>query len=666
MALYCPECSTSYSDPTLKVCPADGARLYRLEDETEDPLVGSVIDERFRIVEVIGRGGMGTVYRGVQLSISREVAIKVLRAELADREVALERFFREAKVISSLSHPNIVRLIDFGQDRDHDVLYLAMELVQGYNLAEIIRAGRLRVSVALDVLYQACGALTEPHAAGVIHRDLKPDNILLVPMSDGTIQAKVLDFGIARALEENTQITATGMICGTPSYMAPEQAQNDELDDRTDLYALGIIFYEALSGWPPFQGTSSLQIMLKHIREEPVPLRELLPPATIPEELEELTYALMTKDRQKRPASARAVRDSIDTLKKSLDLPPVHVEAGMSFDEIVEEWLLPKLPAGRNEASGPTEVLRRETGIENYLTSVDGPDSTAYVTDDSYPTIPLDTPNHQAPTDIDQPKSTAQGAQQGWTPGDQDAVVRIKQANDAPQNVDVHADTVAPTPPASRQTMLETPEPGPSVSERAAQLDAGPSAASSAKLEVKSRTESTDVGRPAADSTVEASRSSLSLSSASITVLNVILGFAAIAAAGAVIYMVRDTTNKPAPPKNQPVEVASISAEPGSTDNDEPAPKALSNSISIATDLAQNRVSIATREADLQGREAAVERAKTHVARPQPKAERPVKPVNRAKPESKPAAETTPENSSDAENSDDLREEDIFQHLRDP
>ncbi|MEZ4460555.1 MAG: serine/threonine-protein kinase [bacterium] len=189
MTQYCPECARTFDDDSMRLCPHDGSRVFSLE-RGKDPLIGMVIDERFRIEKLIGEGGMGSVYRGVQLSVNRDVAVKVLRPELANRDIALERFFREARTISQLTHPNIVRLIEFGQDRDRDLLYLVMELVNGFNLADLLSKGRMRLPLALDIAHQVCGALSEPHNAGVIHRDLKPDNILVMPMADGSVKPR--------------------------------------------------------------------------------------------------------------------------------------------------------------------------------------------------------------------------------------------------------------------------------------------------------------------------------------------------------------------------------------------------------------------------------------------------------------------------------------------
>lgn len=364
MKLYCPECKSIYEDESLERCPKDDSRLFTLDASNEDPLLGAIIDGRFRIERLLGRGGMGAVYRGIQLSVGREVAVKVLRSELIDREVALERFYRESKIISGLSHPNIVRLVDFGQDRDRDLLYLVMELVNGFNMGDLLDQGRMRVALALEIAYQVCGALTEPHKLGVVHRDLKPDNLLIVPVSDGTVQVKVLDFGIARALETNTQLTATGMVCGTPQYMAPEQAQNQDIGPGTDLYALGVILYEMLCGIPPFRGQNSLQIMLQQIQIAPAPLKKYLPPSALPIEVEDLVHDLLSKNVEGRPSSALEVRKRIDHIRKLYGLDPVRIDPDAPREQMFEELILDKMPGiGEGTGRGYTEALRRETGL---------------------------------------------------------------------------------------------------------------------------------------------------------------------------------------------------------------------------------------------------------------------------------------------------------------
>lgn len=349
--LFCPQCKRRFAEG-LEVCPDDGTQLYSLDTkEVVDPLIGALIDGRFLVKSLLGRGGMGAVYRGIQTSVNREVAIKVLRPELTGREEALERFFREAKLVSELTHPNIVRLFEFGQDRERDLLYLVMELIRGQPLGDLLEQGRFQLNMALEVVYQVCGALTEPHAKGVIHRDLKPDNIVLLPVSDGTLQVKVLDFGIARTLERETQLTKTGMICGTPAYMAPEQAQNFEIDSRTDLYALGVLLFEMLSGRPPFLGDTSLQILLHHIQRPAPPVSEVLPPGQIPSGVEALVASLLAKRQEDRPSSARAVREEIEEIRVGLGLRPIRLKEENSFDA----FSLPRLV--KSAASSQVESL---------------------------------------------------------------------------------------------------------------------------------------------------------------------------------------------------------------------------------------------------------------------------------------------------------------------
>ena len=345
MKLFCPECQARFDDTALQTCPEDGSKLFLLDATVEDPLLGAQIDGRFRIDGLIGRGGMGAVYRGTQLSVGRSVAIKVLRPEFLDQEIALERFYRESKIISELSHPNIVRLIDFGQDRQRNLLYLVMELIDGVEIGKLLEHGRFQLPLALEILYQVCGALTEPHMRDVIHRDLKPDNLLAVPISDGTLQVKVLDFGIARASEANVQITSTGMVCGTPQYMAPEQAQNLEMSARTDLYSLGVILYEMLSGTPPFNGQNSLQIMLQQVQMAPPALSMHLGPRELPLEVDALVRDMMSKKSLSRPESAREVRERIDLIRSKYAIEPVRLYPDVDRMAMFEPWLSPKVSA---------------------------------------------------------------------------------------------------------------------------------------------------------------------------------------------------------------------------------------------------------------------------------------------------------------------------------
>jgi eukaryotic-like serine/threonine-protein kinase len=339
---YCPECGEAY-DARVTVCPRDGTTLfaYRLRDtEPMDPLVGEVLDGRFRLEAMLGQGGMGAVYRGVQLSVDRKVAIKVLKPDLANEEVIIQRFFREARVISELAHPGIVNLIDFGQDASRDVLYLVMELVDGWELGSLLRRGRLHLDAALDAVSQVCSALSEPHARGIVHRDLKPDNMMLVPLADGSVRVKVLDFGIASALQLDTKITSTGMICGTAHYMAPEQAQARDIGAATDIYSLGVVLYELLCGQLPFEADSALQILLKHVQVTPPSLREYVSADEVPDRVVALVDQMLAKSPADRPPSVVAIRDEIEAIMRAYDLRPMRVDTSVSRAQMLDVLLV--------------------------------------------------------------------------------------------------------------------------------------------------------------------------------------------------------------------------------------------------------------------------------------------------------------------------------------
>ena len=285
----------------------DQTSVLALEQSDEDATaVESAIDGRFQLVGVLGEGGMGKVYRGIQLSINRDVAIKVVREEFAHDPQLRARFEREAQLISSFNHPGIVRLVDFGESDGR--LFLVMEFVNGKPIGELFGGHQLHPRYVLEMARQVASALTEAHSKGVVHRDLKPDNILLSRVTDGTIQFKVLDFGVARTGSSN--LTAAGAVCGTPEYMPPEQARGMTVGPESDLYALGVMMYEMLAGRVPFAGNNAMAIMIKQVKELPPRLKDLAP--HVPDDIEELVNALMEKDPSDRIRSAISLCDTID------------------------------------------------------------------------------------------------------------------------------------------------------------------------------------------------------------------------------------------------------------------------------------------------------------------------------------------------------------------
>jgi serine/threonine-protein kinase len=265
-----------------------------------DPLIGSVIAERFRIVDKLGTGGMGTVYQAEHCFIKKRVALKLLRPEITSNPDALARFQREALAASTIGHQNIVTIDDFGKLPDKQQVYLTMEYLDGEPLNQVIRRV-LPVEQVIDIMLQTCHGLAAAHAKGIIHRDMKPENVFLV---DNGTKVKILDFGIAKVTRGDTQdtnLTKTGAIFGTPNYMAPEQALGKKVDHRTDIYSMGIILYEMLAGVVPFRSDSFLAILTQHVTKPPVPPSEAADDArTVPLELERIAMRAIAKDPAER------------------------------------------------------------------------------------------------------------------------------------------------------------------------------------------------------------------------------------------------------------------------------------------------------------------------------------------------------------------------------
>ncbi|MDX9830215.1 MAG: protein kinase [Anaerolineae bacterium] len=232
-----------------------------------DSLIGQQFGP-YKITEKLGEGGMAVVYKGYQQSLNRYVAIKVLRQELAQDEEFVARFRREALAVADLDHPNILHVYDAGFVQG--MYYIVMAFVDGGSLRDLVSQGPLEPEYALSIASQVADALHHAHQRGIVHRDVKPNNILL--SRDG--RPLLSDFGIAKALHESTGLTRTGMSIGTPEYMAPEQIQGQKVDARTDIYALGIVLYEMLAGWAPFSSTTPVAALYKQVNEPPPPLRQ--------------------------------------------------------------------------------------------------------------------------------------------------------------------------------------------------------------------------------------------------------------------------------------------------------------------------------------------------------------------------------------------------------
>jgi len=293
-----------------------------LPDEDEAPLApGTVIADRYRIDGVVGRGGMGTVYRAEHLALARPVALKVLRTAHGARSDIVQRFQREAVAASHIRHPGIVEVTDFGRTPEGR-FYLAMEFIEGETLARrLARIGPLPVHEAVRRVRDIAQALGAAHTRGIYHRDIKPENVLLGP--EETV--KVVDFGIARLAEgpRDARETAAGLIFGTPNYMSPEQAAGQRQDGRSDIYALGVLLYELLTGAPPFLGASATHVLAAHLLTPAPRLPDDGADGPIPPGLADLVGQMMAKSPADRPASMDEVVAAMDAVLAGQPLPPL-------------------------------------------------------------------------------------------------------------------------------------------------------------------------------------------------------------------------------------------------------------------------------------------------------------------------------------------------------
>ncbi len=312
----CPNCFANYPDD-YAVCPKDGTALR----DTSVWQINNVIREKYKILALIGEGGMATVYKARHLLLDEVRALKVIKPELASDPQFVQRFKNEAIIARKLRHPNAVYVEDLDLAEDGRP-FIAMELVEGESLKRLIeRAGPVPVAGALEIALQVCQALEAAHALGLIHRDIKPDNIFLVTRPDAAPVAKVLDFGIARLKEgsasqgiSGTTLTGTGVVIGTPDYMSPEQAMGkhgEQLDGRSDLYSLGIVMYRMLTGDLPFKAETTVEMILHHIQTLPQPPQVLKPQLGIPSSVSAIVMKALEKDRERRFAAATAMAEAI-------------------------------------------------------------------------------------------------------------------------------------------------------------------------------------------------------------------------------------------------------------------------------------------------------------------------------------------------------------------
>jgi serine/threonine-protein kinase len=272
-------------------------------------MIGQFLDQRYLLLEMIGEGATGVVYRAHHTASDREVAVKVLRQEHAGRQRAVLRFANEAKIISQLRHPNTVRIYDCNLD-DPAMMYIVMELLIGLPLSEVLEdRGAIDYTEAIDICDQVAASLIEAHSFGIVHRDVKPENVFIDRVGDDDI-VKVLDFGIAKILHEDTGLTVLGNVVGTPMYISPEQARGEEVDARADIYALGVMIYHMIAGAPPFYGKGPGETIAAHLFDPPPPIKKPIPP-----QLAVLIERMLEKSPGDRPQSVAFVRAELRRIR---------------------------------------------------------------------------------------------------------------------------------------------------------------------------------------------------------------------------------------------------------------------------------------------------------------------------------------------------------------
>ena len=293
--------------------------------------VGQTLGDRYRLVAVLGAGSMGDVYLAEHVLLGRKLAVKVLKQNLGQHEELIQRFQQEAVAASSIGHENIVSVTDFGRTAD-GALYFVMELIEGQSLRELLtQGGNLPLPRALGILLQLCRALAAAHGRGIVHRDLKLDNVMVVQREDGSDLVKVLDFGISKVSGRNSpderRITQAGVLLGTPDYMAPEQIRGEPADQRADVYSFGVLAYEVVTGWVPFEAPNITGVMMKHLTEAPVPPTVRRPDLGLPPAFDALVLKALEKDPANRFQDMGALRDALGLCFEAAGLGPVMTPA---------------------------------------------------------------------------------------------------------------------------------------------------------------------------------------------------------------------------------------------------------------------------------------------------------------------------------------------------
>ncbi len=349
----CPSCGLKMAHGTIK-CPNDGTEIVTRFK------VGDCLSDKYEFIESVGSGGMGIIYKARHLGLNKIVAIKLLHPHLLNAETVM-RFQREARTASDLRHPNLITVQDIGTTDDGQP-FMVMDYVSGQSLSEFIKEkGRVSVEETLDIFLQICSGLAYAHKQNILHRDLKPSNIMLFRDEDGGIRAKILDFGIAKILEEGDKqtstLTKTGDVFGSPLYMSPEQGAGGKLDRRSDCYSLGCMLFECLTGTTPFIGKSIIETLMFHAQHQPPSLKEATLGLEFPEALEKVVARLLQKVPEDRYQSVLEVREDLQEIKDE------RAKNDASVDNVSRRQLR-DLASGSGTASGAKQKKPNLANLE--------------------------------------------------------------------------------------------------------------------------------------------------------------------------------------------------------------------------------------------------------------------------------------------------------------
>ncbi|MDZ4834907.1 MAG: serine/threonine-protein kinase [Candidatus Melainabacteria bacterium] len=359
----CPACNEEYQDTNLVVCPKDRTMLLTPQ---KDELIGQILNDRYKVVEEVGRGGMSAVYKGIHELMDRTVAIKVLLPQLVSDTISIKRFQQEAQAASHLQHPNVITVYDYGFVASGQP-YLVMDFLEGESLSDIIRHEKqCSTKRMIPIFMQACEALEHAHQKGVIHRDLKSSNIMLIDFEGKKDFVKVVDFGIAKLMpssgKQSQNLTQTGEVFGSPIYMSPEQCMAQSLDARSDIYSMGAMMYESLTGQPPLMGNSIIDTMQMHMSTPPKPFREIRADLEIPEALERVVLKALAKKPEQRYQSMQELRDALEGVSKLLDKEKLFGPGPAAKGARSTRSSLAKYQQPANKTAGSSTSSQKATG----------------------------------------------------------------------------------------------------------------------------------------------------------------------------------------------------------------------------------------------------------------------------------------------------------------